>query len=125
MSKVRASSLPMPLDEPVTSAHLAPYFFFRFWLGSSIGITLFSTKYATGAKPNTQSQKVEDVRRQTNWSSVLRSIGCTTAHALLMAETKAEANASGGGDGGGGGGALKNIGQKLRVLFQIAISKRR
>jgi hypothetical protein len=42
-----------------------------------------------------------------------------------MADKKAEANASGGGDGGGGGGALNNIGQKLRVLFQIAISKRR
>ena len=40
----RASSLPMPLDAPVTSAHFASYFFFRFCVPSATGISVLSTK---------------------------------------------------------------------------------
>ena len=54
-SSRRASSLPMPLDEPVTSAHSAPYFFFRSCEPSSVGTSVFSTRYMTGESSSTAS----------------------------------------------------------------------
>jgi hypothetical protein len=43
-SSRRASSLPIPLDEPVTSAHVAPYFFLRSCVPSSAGTTVLSVR---------------------------------------------------------------------------------
>ena len=43
-ASANAMDLPIPLEEPVTSAHSASYFFFRFCVGSSETIS-FGTQY--------------------------------------------------------------------------------
>mmetsp|Transcript_5681 Transcript_5681/g.17452 ORF Transcript_5681/g.17452 Transcript_5681/m.17452 type:complete len:210 (+) Transcript_5681:688-1317(+) len=86
-SSVRASSLPMPEEEPVTSAQLAPYFLRRSCRPSTSGTTEFSTTYTTGANSSTDSS--------------------TLAHgtsAIRPARTSDAATASSTADGGAGGG---------------------